>query len=224
MPPDPEVTPDPKDTPPTPTHTQADMDKAVSDALSTAGRDAQTLGTERTQLDADRAEHDSNVSAFRTRQDEAEDAVHKDNPAALTQLQSQREVARGMVDLKRGQETLKTQQATFTEERAAVSKQTHATLAGKISTEFGVAIEPLLKNTDGSEAQMRELAPMLTKTGTPTPPPDTTPPDSGITGGGVGISMDNIDDLMFRVKEFGAPQQKAITEAYSQVLRNGKLG
>ncbi len=230
MPPDPELTspPTPGGNPPTPptppafTHTKEQLETAVSDALSTAGRDAQTLGTERTQLEADRTAHDSAVSAFRTLQDEAADAVHKDNPQALTTLRTTRELERGMADLKRGQEAHTTAVAAFTERESAVSKQTHATLAGKISTEFGVAIEPLLKNTDGSEAQMRELAPLLSKTGTPTPP-DTTPPDSGIGGGGEGISMANIDDLMVRVKEFGAPQQKAITEAYSRLMATGKI-
>jgi len=204
-----------------PTLTQAHADKLVSDALSKAGRDAQTLSAERAQLDTARAEHDSGVLAFQARQDEAADAAYKDNPQALGALRTKREFDRGMAELKRDQEALKTERTTLTARESSISKQTHATLAAKISAEFGVAIEPLLNNTDGSEEQTRALAPALTKTATPAG--DDTPPDSGAGGGGVGITLANIDNLMTRITEFSAPQQEAIRNSYRQVMLTGKL-
>ena len=200
--------------PDAPTLTKAQAEKMVSDALSGAGRDAQTLGAGRTQLEADRAAHDSAVKAFQTRMDEAEDAAHRDNPGALTLLQSQRNVARAAEDLKRREADVSRRDAALKERESSVSKQTHAALAAKISSEFGVAIEPLLTNTDGTEAQMRSLAPMLTKTGKPAPG-DTTSPDSGRGAGGAELTADNIDKLYMEGKVSDA--------VYRNFLRTGQV-
>ena len=197
-----------------PTLTKAQAEKMVSDALSGAGRDAQTLGTERTQLEADRAVHDSAVKAFQARVDEAEDAAHKDNPGALTLLQSQRAAQRGLADLQKRTEAVTQREAALTTRESSVSKQTHAALAARISAEFGVAIEPLLSNTDGTEAQMRALAPMLTKVGKPAPG-DTTNPDSGRGAGGAELTADNIDKLHIEGKVSDA--------VYRNFLRTGQI-
>ena len=196
------------------TITKAQAEKMVSDALSSAGRDAQTLGVERTQLEADRAAHDSAVQAFQTRMDEAEDAAHKDNPGALTLLQSQRAVQRGLADLQKRTEAVTQRETALTTRESSISKQTHAALAAKISTEFGVAIEPLLINTDGTEAQMRSLAPMLTKIGKPAPG-DTTAPDSGRGAGGAELTTDNIDKLHI--------EGKVSDTVYRNFLRTGQV-
>lgn len=200
--------------PDAPTLTKAQAEKMVSDALSGAGRDSQTLGAERTRLDADRAAHDSAVSAFQARMDEAEDASHKDNPGALTLLQSTRAAQRGLADLQRRTEAVTQREAALTARESSISKQTHAALAAKISAEFGVAIEPLLINTDGTEVQMRTLAPMLTKTGKPAPG-DTTPPDSGRGAGGVEITADSIDKLHM--------EGKVSDVVYRNFLRTGQV-
>ncbi len=200
--------------PDAPTLTKAQAEKMVSDALSNAGRDVQTLGAERAQFEVDRAAHDSAVKTFQARMDEAEDAAHKDNPGALTLLQAQRQASRGLAELQRRMETVTQREAALTARESSISKQAHAAMAAKISAEFGVAIEPLLINTDGTEAQMRALAPMLTKVGKPALG-DTTNPDSGRGAGGAEVTADNIDKLHMEGKVSDA--------VYRNFLRTGQV-
>lgn len=197
----------------TPTLTVVQAEKMRDDALSGAGREKQTLDGERTQIDSDRAQYDSDVAAFRASQDEAADAAHKDNPPALAQLRSQRELDRGLADLKRKTDAADKRDEALTTRESSSAKLQHATLAGKISQEFGVPIEPLLSNTDGTEDQMRALAPLLTKAGAP--PPDETPPDSYRGAGGVEITSDNIDKLH--------GEGKVSDAVYRNFLRTGQI-
>ena len=115
--------------------------------------------------------------------------------------------------MKRKTDVADKREANLKDRESSVNKQTHASLAAKISQEFGVAIEPLLNNTDGTEEQMRTLAPLLTKTGAPKE--DEVPPDSYRSAGGVAIDKDNIDKLH--------GEGKVSDAVYRNFLRTGQI-
>ncbi len=202
----------------TPTLTRAQGEKMVSDALSSAGRDAKALDDGRRVLDTDRASHDSSVLAFQERMDAAEDATHKDNPDMVAILQSKRSLDRREEVLKRSERETTARETALTEREKTATAAQRGISAAKIAHEVSVAIEPLLNHTDGTEEGMRDLAEHLTKTGAGSTGEggDGSPaPDSGLTSGGVEVTTDNIDLLH--------SEGKVSDDKYRAFLRTGQL-
>ena len=157
------------------------MEKAKSDALSTAGRTDKDLGEREKAVKARegvarQAETDARDRRFR----EQRDAV-KDDPAALQKLTTAHdaEVAIEETRVEKGQAA----EATKTANEAIVKAN-----AARIAAENGVSAKDLLEMTNGSEETMERLAKVLPKMGQESA--DTTPeakrqavPDSGVTTG-----------------------------------------
>lgn len=94
------------------TYTDADIQKAVNDALAKAGRDAKAIEAVKKKVDADKEE----IRQHRAQKDAAELEAVKNDPDKLNFYQRQKA-------LKEREEALKEQQAQFESERTAHAEQ-----------------------------------------------------------------------------------------------------
>ena len=164
-----------------PTFTKETQDKAVSDALSTAGRTSKQLDDLRKDVDKQRTELARSTREARQSQREAAEALVKDDPTALAKLRTSHDADRAIEEAK----TAKDEAAETT--RVAREATTKA-IAARLGAEHKVDPAMLLAITDGSEESMETLAKVLPKMGQESA--DTTPearrqaaPDSGVTTG-----------------------------------------
>lgn len=197
-----------------PTLTQAQSNKAVSDALTKAGRDADSLSAMREAVTAERTELDTNKLDFQVERDAAEDAAHKNSPDLLVSARSKRELDRQRAENERVGRDLTVRTTAIEEREKTVDTVQQGVSAARIAQELGVAIEPLLI-AGGTEETMRSLAVHLTKVSTGTAVAETPAPDSGRSAGGVEVTGDNIDSLWL--------EGKVTDDKYNAFLRTGQL-
>lgn len=197
-----------------PTLTQAQADKLVSDALTKAGRDVDSLNTLREAVTAERKEVDTTKLDWQAERDAAEDATHKDSPDALASVRSKRELDRQRAENERDRRELTVRTTAIEERERTADTVQQGVNAARIAQELGVAIEPLLI-AGGTEETMRNLASHLPKVATGTAPTETPAPDSGRSAGGVEVTKDNIDALHL--------EGKVTDDKYRAFLRTGQL-
>ncbi|KKL84130.1 hypothetical protein LCGC14_1967800 [marine sediment metagenome] len=164
-----------------PTFTKESQDKAVSDALSAAGRTSKQLDDLRKDVDKQRTELTKSTREARQSQRVAAEERVKDDPAALANLRTSHDADRAIEEADRAK-----QEAAETT-RVAREATTKA-IAARLGAEHNVDPAMLLAITDGSEESMETLAKVLPKKGQESA--DTTPettrqatPDSGVTTG-----------------------------------------
>ena len=165
--------------------TKKDVEKAVSDALSAAGRDAKTI-TEKT-AEAERILQNAKrigdeAKERQKKRDEAAREAVRDDPDALKSLeekQRQRDEAAKLVN-ERAELDADKESVKADKEQVRVQKRTQ--LAAEVAVEKGVNMDALIKLTqEDSREAMEATAELLPKTGETKPPLKT---DSGTTTGG----------------------------------------
>ena len=172
------------------THTEADITKAVSDALSAAGRDAKSISDKATEAErilGDAKKMQTDIQAERERwqkdKDEAELESVRDDPDALKSLGERQRQRNEAAKLATREKELDEREGKHQEsvksdlEQLKVFKRTQ--LAAEVAVAKGVDIDVILKLTkDDSREAMEATADLLSKT----KPPLRT--DSGRTIGG----------------------------------------
>ncbi len=164
-----------------PTFTKETQDKAVSDALSAAGRTSKQLDDLRKDVDKQQTELAKSTREARQSQRAAAEERVKDDPAALANLRTSHDADRAI------EEADKAKDEAAETTRVAREATTKA-IAARLGAEHKVDPAMLLAITDGSEESMETLAKVLPKMGQESA--DTTPeakrqavPDSGVTTG-----------------------------------------
>ncbi len=190
---DPSQTGDPsvelKGTPTEPqTFTKESEEKAVSDALSVAGRDAKTITEKTTEAQRilesaqnTRKEIKEERERWQNERDEADREVLKADPEALKSLDERIRQRNEATKLASKGKELDERELKNTEAQKEVAQSTKERNAREIATRLNVDSEPLLKFTDGSKEAMEELAQKLPKN--ETKPPLKTDPGVPIGGG-----------------------------------------
>ena len=149
------------------TYSEESEKKAVSDALSAAGRDAKTI-TEKT-AEAERILQDAKrigeeAKEQRKKKDAAERESVKDDPDALTSLaekQRQRDVA---TELTEREEKVKQDEESVKADKEQARIQTRTQLAAEVAVAKGVNMDALLKLTqEDSREAMEATAELLPK-------------------------------------------------------------
>jgi hypothetical protein len=178
----------------TKTHTDADIQKAISDALAKAGREAKALEAREQKLKDIETREKALIQqeeAAQKARDEAELTAILDDPDKLSVYQYRKKV-------KEAEEVLKTEKAKFEAEKAShqeeltfARKVKRSTVMGEIAGEFKDSDpEELEKMADtlgiGSEPEkIRALASVKwAKLDTKTEETSEVKPDSGVTNGG----------------------------------------
>ena len=172
------------------THTEADVTKAVSDALSAAGRDAKSISDKATEAErilGDAKKMQTDIQAERERwqkdKDEAELESVRDDPDALKSLGERQRQRNEATKLATREKELDEREAKHKERLEKADKADVKERATEIATRHTVDVASLIKFTDGSAEAMEELAQQLPKKGEPKPPLRT---DTGRTIGGTG--------------------------------------
>ncbi len=176
----------------TPTFTKAMLDKAVSDALSKAGRSAKSLGEMEQKLNSGMAELVAQRATWQKEREEAEEAAIADDMPALTALRERRR--------KKAEEETKTAELTDREAKLAQREAelaeiverdrilTRTQLAAEVAVEKGVSIDAILKLAKEDTREAYEVvAEVLPKT----KEPPVLVSDSGRNNRG-GIDLDNM--------------------------------
>jgi len=170
------------------TYTTEQRDKAVSDALSAAGRDAKSIAEQRaeaTRLYEEAKKVKVSLGAERAQWQKEKDAAKleaaRDNPDTLSSVQAKQKQRDREAELARREEELKSSEAKHRAELDDLGKLKNERNALEVATRLNVDAELLLKFTDGSTKAMEELAAHLPKKGEVKPP---LKPDSGTTVGG----------------------------------------
>ncbi len=164
-----------------PTFTKESQDKAISDALSAAGRTATALtAREKTLTARETAAAKADREARQAQRDAAEVAA-KDDPVALQKLRTSHDADRAIEEA--NQAKTEAEEATRTAREATTNA-----VAARLGAEYTVDSAMLLSITDGSEEAMETLAKVLPKKGQESA--DSTPaarrqgdPDSGRNSG-----------------------------------------
>lgn len=165
---------------------EAEKQKAASDALAKAGRDAKTLAELRGRLDAEATDLAGKQAAWQRQREEAEENAVADDPVALSALRTKRQ--------KEAED--KTKSSQLAEREATIAKRekevesiveqhkilTRTQLAAEVAVEKNVSMDSILKlaKEDTREAYeaVADLLPKATKE------KPTLTPDSGRTSGG----------------------------------------
>ncbi|MCJ7791868.1 MAG: hypothetical protein MUP49_05630 [Dehalococcoidia bacterium] len=155
------------------TFTKAQIDKAVSDALSKAGRDAKSLSELQKKLETGMADLTTKQTAWQKQQEEAEETAVADDLPALTALRARRQ--------KKADDEAKNTELTEREtklakreteiadiiERDRILNRTQ--LAAEVATERGVSIDAILKLAKEDTREAYEtVAELLPKVKEPT--------------------------------------------------------
>lgn len=173
------------------TFTKGTQDKAVSDALSAAGRDAKTLGDQQARVDKmlEDARKVSEATAERQiklqrAEDEAELKAVVDDPDATKSVRARHEAKQRLqirqTELTKGETELKAGQVKVSEGMVQVKEFEKTQQAAKIAKLHNVDVKDLVRFTDGSPKVMEELAKILPKKDKEPP----VPIDSAKTVGG----------------------------------------
>jgi len=176
----------PKETPKT--YTEASEKKAISDALSAAGRDAKSItdkATEAEKILTNAKTTRDGVKAEREQwqkdRDEAERESVKDDSQALKSLQERQRQRAKDTELARRALELDEREAKHKVGLEEADKVTKELRARDIASKHNIEAEALIKFTDGSKEAMEELATQLPKKGKAKTPLKT---DAGTTIGG----------------------------------------
>ena len=167
------------------TFTKEERDKAVSDALSKAGRTAKTFSELQQKLETGVADLTARQTKWQKERDEAEEFAVRDNPEALTELQERRrrkvEDETRVTELTTRETKLAEREAELADivEQHRILKRTE--LAAEVAVEKGVSIDAILKLAKEDTREAYEaVAEVLPKVKEPL----VLKPDSGRTIGG----------------------------------------
>ena len=152
------------------TFTKKTQEKAVSDALSAAGRDAKSIKGKTDEADRLIGDAKKMMEAtkeaeakWRKARDDAELESHRDEPDVIKSIQARQKLQEKEAELLKREQELndsKKGHQDALDELAASKKERNAL---EIALKHGVPFEKLLKFTDGSTEQMEELAQSLPK-------------------------------------------------------------
>lgn len=172
------------------TYTKAELEKAVNDALSAAGRDAKSISqkmdeanrilTEATTL---KAEVMAAQAKWQEEKDRAELEAVSHDPDAMSAVQLRQSLRAKEAELLKDRAELDKKLKEHEDAIAEVAKFKREKTAIEIATKHNVEVAPLLEHTDGSPEKMEALAQLLPKKGQQQTPP-AVKADSGVTAGG----------------------------------------
>jgi hypothetical protein len=182
------------------TYTETEYQKAVSDALARAGRDAKSIETREARL----KDIETREAALKAREDEAKKKAEeaeleavKDDPEKLSAFQLRKKAREEMEAAKAEREKVAQERAALQEDMTFAQKVKRSTLMGEIAGEFKDGDpEDLEKLCDslgiGSEPDRIRTAAGIkwTKLEGSEKKDDDFKPDSGVTKGGA----ENLDD------------------------------
>ena len=137
----------------------ASNQKAVSDALSAAGRTAKALEAQQQSITADKERIAQNLK----NSDEAELEANRDDPEKLSAVRERQSRRTAETKLAEKELELKNEQAKNTEAQEAGAVHTKEQNAREVATRLNVDAETLMKYTDGSKEAMEDLAKSLPK-------------------------------------------------------------
>ena len=161
--------------------------KAVSDALSAAGRTAKAL--EVRELAIKKTEENNERRLVEAR--EAELEANRDNPDELPKIQKRHREEVRQAKLDKREQELEEREAKSSVALDKVTKAETKERAQIVATKHDVDVSTLEKHTDGSLEAMEDLAKSLPKKGEAKPPIGT---DSGKTTGS-GSMPNNLEDF-----------------------------
>lgn len=178
------------------TFTKEMVDKAVSDALSKAGRTAKTLSEGEQKLNAGMADLAARQVAWQKEKDEAEEkAIPSDDFQALNDLRERRRKA---AEDKTKATEFAEEKRRFDEEKAIHSERLmqldmldRTQLAAEVAVERGVSIDGILKGSKLAKDYSRETMVSIAELLPPAKESPTIVSDSGRTTRG-GIDFDNL--------------------------------
>ena len=147
------------------TFTKDQRDKAVSDALSSAGRDAKALETIRTKLEKATEELVQTKARWHKEKDEEELDKAGDDKDALSRVRARQEQREVKAKLAKAEQELEGEREKVKEVGAQTQELERTQKAAEIAVKHGVDFNTLVKFTDGSPKAMEELAQTLTKKG-----------------------------------------------------------
>jgi len=175
------------------TYTKAEMEKAVNDALSTAGRDAKSITlkmeeanrffTEATKL---KAEVEAAQDKWQEEQDRAELEAASHNPDTLSLVKTRQLLKVREAEISRKEQELAEKIKKHEDTISEATKFKSEKVANEIATKHNVDLALLLEHTDGSAEKMEALAQLLPKRQQQAPP--SIKADSGVTAGTSDIS------------------------------------
>tara|TARA_Y100000310_G_C20701833_1_gene830676 strand:+ start:2199 stop:2852 length:654 start_codon:yes stop_codon:yes gene_type:complete len=192
--------------------TQDDLNKAVSDALAAAGRDAKTIKDMREEADATLKRARETEDGAKEARRQSELAVVRDDPEALSAVRQRHQSEDYRQQGLRAQEDAdnKLEEAKRLTQVSAL-KEAQAK-ASALSVETGVDADTLMNLSDGNPDKMEALAKVLPKGDTSTQSNQRAWHDSGRNIGGATITRESIANMSPKVY---AANRAEIEKAYS---------
>lgn len=176
-------------TPEPETYTKEQVDKIRSDTLAVAGREkaevqkaaeAAKKSLESTQQKL--SELEAELETMRREKDEAELETARQNPEALSVLQTKQSLRNQQAAIERKEREIQRREAEIEESAKAIKESGRKARAQEIAREYGVDASTLIDLTDGSNEKMEALAKKLQKPSASGQEPQSKP-DSGVTSG-----------------------------------------
>lgn len=207
------------------TFDKGQVEKAVSDALAKAGREAKALEAQKDEVNrllesAKRMQEDQAERAAETRSADFERRreTSRDDVAELKRIDREEKAAERDDKLAKRERELDAREAESKPQIEELAKSTKERNAREIATRHSVVMEDLIEFTDGSLKAMEALATKLSKT-----EESTLDPDSGRTvGGGGGIPLTK-DKLGEWVSDLPDEEYKKIKPEIDRLLAEGKI-
>ena len=200
------------------TYTEEEKAKAVSDALSAAGRIAKQLDQQREALEAERKQLTASRVQWQREKDEAELEAARDDPDALKSLRARQKQSEREAELDRREQELKISGEKHAEALKGVAQYTKERNAHEIAARLNVDFELLMKFTDGSTEAMEELAKALPKKGEAT----ILRPDSGRTIGGGSIPT-NLEQFKKWIESISQAEYEKLKPQIDEMRASGKI-
>jgi len=146
------------------TEVQAQITKAVSDALSRAGRDADSLSSLKTQVETGFAELKAEREKLQRERFEAELETHKDEPDEITRIRRERTWGEQETRLKELEASINERDASLKEREAVVNTFQRTQMLAEVAVAKGIpydTLSQLVSEGDNREA-VEKKASLLT--------------------------------------------------------------